>query len=335
MSGIKYSDFIDPELLERIIGADYLNQAKLINSGIIRNEGVPNESSQVEWLKQTIFSGDSDGQTVGVETEIDLKSKSQLAYALPLVWRADGAELDDISEEIMTKRTREGAEADATANLANAISAKAAQMVDTVGVKIIDGCGQFVQTEGTNYNNANGSQVNLVDLEETRSKRGENGVNFEGGFMIMRGVMFHKLGALGLVAATSNTMGNMKQDEIVRNGIRGSLLGMNLFTTDKIALDSGGTDHLIHFIEAGALRMLMAATPNIDPVIRGTRKFSDSVKFRVKLGGMVDGLSWSAAKVNPANVTNTTLATGTNYEQAATNIKNVPMAVARFDAPTF
>jgi hypothetical protein len=332
---IKYSDFTDPEVLEKIIGADYQNEARLINSGIVRKEGAPSEGSQVEWLKQTLFSGDETGQTVGVDTELDLKAKSQTSYALPIVWRGDGAELDDISEAIMAKRGREGAEADATANLATAISAKASQMIDTVSIKIIDGCAAWIVTDTNNYNNANGSQANLADLEETRAKRGEKGKNFEGGFMICRGNMYHKLASLGLVAATSNTLGNIKQDEIVRTGVVGSVLGMNLFPTDKIGIVSGDTDQYIHFIERGALRMLMADNLSIDPVIRSRRAFKDSIKFKVSLGGMVDGLSWSAAKVNPADVTNTSLATGTNYEQAATNIKNVPLAVVRFDAPTF
>jgi hypothetical protein len=331
---IKYSSFIDPEVLEKIVGADYQNEARLINSGIVRKEGAPGEGTQVEWLKQTLFSGDESGQTVGVDTEIDLKNKSQVSYALPIVWRADGAELDDISEAIMAKRGREGAEADATANLATAISAKGGQMTDTVGIKIIDGCGAFLVTDANNYVDANTAQVSLVKLEETRSTRGEKGKSFEGGFMVCRGVMYHKMASLGLVAATSNTMGNMAQDEIVRSGVVGSVLGMNLFPTDKIAL-AASSKHYIHFIERGALRMLLAEGLNIDPVVRSRRAFKDSIKFKVALGGMIDGLSWGSTKVNPATVTNTTLATGTNYEQAATNIKNVPMAVAHFAAPTF
>ncbi len=331
---IKYSSFIDPEMIERIVGADYINEARVVQSGLTRSEGTPGESSQVEWLRQTIFSGDDQGQTIGVDTEIDLKNKVQVRFALPIVWRADGAELDDISEEIMAKRTQEGAEADATSNLANAISAKSAQMVDSVAVKVIDGAGGFIITDANNFNNADGQQANLVDLEQTKSTRGEKGINFEGGFMVMRGLMFHKLNSLGLIAATSNTLGNIQQDEVVRTGVVSTLLGMNVFPTDKIALESGG-DHFIHFIERGALRMLMGANPDVDPVIRSTRAFKDSIKFRIKLGGMIDGLSWTDSKVNPALVTNTELADGTNYKQAAVNIKNVPMAVVRFDAPTF
>jgi hypothetical protein len=333
---IKYADFIDPQVLTDTIGADYLNESRLINSSIVRREGAPTEGSQVEWLKQTLFSGDEEGQTVGVDTEIDLKSKSQVQYALPIVWRADGAELDDISEAIIKKSGgREGAEADASADLSNAISAKAGTMADTVGIKIIDGCAKFLVTDANNYVDNSGSQVNLLKLEETRSTRGEKGVNFEGGFMVMRGVMYHKLGALGLIAATSNTMGNMKQDELVRSGVVGTLLGMNVFPTDKIALVESDTDHYIHFIESGALRMKIGNLLDIDPVARATRAFKSSIKFKMDLGGMVDGLSWGSAKVNPATLTNTALATGTNYEQAMTNIKNVPMAVYRCDAPTF
>ena len=327
---IAYSDIIDPQVIEKIIGADYQNEARLVNSGIITREGLPPEGTHVSWIKETLFSGDDEGQAIGVNTEISLKSKVQAQYQLPVFDRADGAELDDISEEIMAKRGREGVEAD----LANAISAKSAQMVDSAGIKIIDGSGAFIVTNASNYNNANGSQANLVDLEETKAKRGEKGTAFDGGFMIMRGLMYHKLASLGLVAATSNTMGNMVQNEVVRNGLTGTILNMNLFSTDKIALEAGG-DHYIHFVERGALKMLLGATPNMDPVLRAHRAFKSTSKFRVKMGGVMSGLSWSAAQSNPANTTNTALATGTNWELAATNVKNVPMAVVRFDAPTF
>ena len=327
---ITYADIYDPEVLTKMIGADYQNEVRLFNSGVVSKEGAPQEGSFIQWLKQTIFSTDDEGQTIGVGSEISLKNKVQTDYAMPLVWRADGVELDDVSEDIMAKLQKEGAEAD----MANAISAKAAHMIDSAGIKIIDGCGAFLITDGNNYNNANGSQANLVDLEETKAKRGEKGQSFDGGFMVMRGLMYHKLASLGLVAATSNTMGNMKQDEVVRGGLTGTLLNMNLLATDKIALEAGG-DHYIHFIEAGALRMKMANTLSIDPVVRSQRAFTDSIKFKVSFAGMVDGLSWGSAKANPAAVTNTALATGTNYEQAATNIKNVRMAVVRFDAPTF
>ena len=327
---IKYSDFIDPQNIKAVIGSDYQNEAKIVTSGLITREPLPTSGTHTTWLREKLFSGDDEGQTAGVDTEISLKNKEQTEYQVSLVDRADGAEFDDISEEIMTKAAKEGAETELT----NAISAKSAQMLDSVGIKIIDGCGAFIITNETNYNNANGSQVNLVDLEQTKSKRGEKGVNFEGGFMVMRGLMYHQIAALGLVAQTSNTLGNIKQSEIVAGGVVGTVLGMNIITTDKIALEAGG-DHYIHFLERGALRMMMSGAPDIDPFIRKERSFQDSIKFRIKAGGIVEGLSWTGAKSNPAAVTNTALATGTNYELAKAFIKNVPMCVARFDAPSF
>ena len=81
--------------------------------------------------------------------------------------------------------------------------------------------------------------------------------------------------------------------------------------------------------------MRLAGALDIDPVLRAQRAFTSSIKFKVSAAGIIDGLSWSGAKTNPAGVTNTALGTGTNYELAASYIKNVPMAVARFDAPSF
>lgn len=329
---IRYADFIDPQNIEKIIGADYQNEARTVNSGLVRIEGAPDEGTHLTWLKETLFSTDDTGQTLGVGTQITLKNQTQLEYQVPLVWRADGAEFDDIATEIMTKRQREGAEA----NVTNAISAKSAQMLDSTILAVIDGSVRFIVSNATNYNNANGSQVNLVDIEQTIATRGEKGINFENGFVMMRGIMYHQIAALGLVAATANTMGIMKQNDIVQGGLKGTILGMNPFVTDKISLESTGeVDHMLAFIEAGAVRVLASNNPSVDPIVRGVRSFTDSIKFRVKLGAIIDGLSWSGTKANPATVTNAQLQTASNYSAAATYMKNVPMAVMRCDAPTF
>jgi hypothetical protein len=330
--GIRYADFIDPQNIEKVIGSDYQNEARTVNSGLVSKEAMPNEGTHLTWLRETLFSSDTSGQVIGVGTEITLKNQTQLEYQVPLVWRADGAEFDDIATEIMTKKMREGAEA----NVTNAISEKSAQMLDDVVISVVDGCTRFIISDGTNYNNANGNQVNLVDIQQTIATRGEKLTNFENGFIMMRGLMYAQIGALGLVAATANTTGYQKQNEIVAGGMKGTILGMNPFVTDKIALEStGGVDHILVMLEPGAVRALMSNNPNIDPIVRGQRSFTDSIKFRVKLGAIVKGLSWSGSKVNPADVTNAALQTATNYELAAAYIKNVPMAVMRCDAPTF
>jgi len=273
---IRYADFIDPQNIEKIIGADYQNEARTINSGLVRTEGAPDEGTHLTWLKETLFSTDTAGQALGVGTSITLKNQTQAEYQLPLVWRADGAEFDDIATEIMTKRQREGAEA----NVTNAISAKSAQMLDDVVLDVIDGSARWIITDTTNYNNANGNQVNLVDIEQTIATRGENGIKFENGFIMMRGIMYHQIAALGLVAQTANTMGPMKQNDIVRGGLKGTILGMNPFSTDKISLESTGeVDHILVFLEPGALRVLASNNPSVDPIVRGTRSFTDSIKF--------------------------------------------------------
>lgn len=329
---IRYADFIDPQNIEKVTGSDFQDEARTYNSGLVTREPAPDEGTHLTWLRETLFSSDTAGQTIGVGTEITLKNQSQEEYQVPLVWRADGAEFDDIATEIMTKKKREGAEA----NVTNAITEKCAQMLDDVVLSVIDGCARWIITNATNYNNANGNQVNLVDIQQTIATRGENGIKFENGFIMMRGIMYHQIGALGLVAATANTMGYQKQNEIVAGGMKGTILGMNPFSTDKISLESsGGVDHILVMLEPGAVRGLASNNPSIDPIVRGQRSFTDSIKFRVKLGAIVKGLSWSGSKVNPADLTNTALQTATNYEQAAAYMKNVPMAVMRCDAPTF
>nr|BDD44688.1 hypothetical protein 18 [Legionellales bacterium] len=331
--GIRYADFIDPQNIEKVIGSDYQNEAVTYNSGLVSKEDqFPEEGTHMTWIRETLFSSDTAGQTIGVGTEISLKNQTQNEYQLPIVWRADGAEFDDIATSIMTKKRREGIET----NLTNSISEKAAQMLDDVVISVIDGANKWIITDTNNYLNKNGSQINLVNLEETKAKRGEKGKKFQNGFIVMRGNMWHKVAALGLVAQTSNTMGNMKQGQIVDGGQVGTILGMNPFVTDKIALESsGGVDHIVTMLEAGAVRGVMSPAPMMDPIVRGQRSFTDSIKFKLGLGAIIKGLSWSGSKVNPADNDNTALATGTNYEQATAYIKNVPMACVRFDAPSF
>jgi hypothetical protein len=80
---------------------------------------------------------------------------------------------------------------------------------------------------------------------------------------------------------------------------------------------------------------MLGAVPELDTPLKNHRSWKTTIKFKIKMGGVFEGLNWAATQANTATTTNTALQTAANWTLAATNIKNVPMAVARFDAPTF
>lgn len=319
----RYSDIVDPQNIEMTVADDYQFEVRLLNSGILRNEGVPTEGTHLTTIKQTLFEGNGEGQAIGVDSEITLKNKTQGEFQLPIVERADGAEFDDIADAIVAKRGKD----DIRLEVQQAVSRQSAQMADFVGIKILNGITKFIETAAVNFLDSGANDISLSFINRALATKGETATNMTdgGGFAVMRSSQFFKLQDLGLVAATSNTMGNMKQDEIVRGGLKGTLLGMNTFVTNKYPLVSGG-DQYVMFLEPNSLRFLMAPV-QVDPFQRQVRAFKDVLKFKIRLGGILDGISWSASKTNI--VTNTTLATGTNYELLKTHWGDVPAVVLR------
>lgn len=326
---ISYSQIIDPELIEKTVADEYQYEARFVESKIAKVEGTPPDSSQLAWLKETLFDGssnDGQGQAIGVNSQINLKSKSQAQYQMPIVQRADGAELDDLADEIVAKRGADDIRLDVT----NAVSRQSAQMTDWVMSSSLEGCMLYVESVGAgtaNFYDPGASSIALTHIARALATRGEKYLNIteRGGIFITRSGNGAALRELGLVAATSNTMGNMKQNQIVDTGITGTILGMTFFLTDKISAAAGSDQYSI-MIEQNALRTLLAPV-KVDPIQRKEREFKDVIKFYIRGGAVVDGIYWNAAKTNL--VTNADLQTATNYTIAKTYWDDVPMCVLR------
>lgn len=333
-----YSDYIDPQVIAANIGADYANESKIFNSGIVRDMGAPSEGSQVEWIKTALFSGNPEGQAIGVGTEINLEEEEQTSYALPIFSRADGALIDQEAERIISKAPYMGLSFEQVQekimqSMTEAVNTQAMQMYDSALAKVLSGCTEYMATNDINYLDTAADQIALNDFTQVLSEVGEAASRFTdgGAFVVLKGDMKQKLISLGLVAATSNTMGNIQQDEIVRTGSLGTLLGMNVLDTDKID-GTDDTDQYISIVGRGSMPAFRSVI-DVRPLQEKERSFQEILKFRFHGGSVVDGLSWSANKSNI--VTNTQLATGTNYETAASNTKNIPLCVIRTPAPTF
>jgi len=109
------------------------------------------------------------------------------------------------------------------------------------------------------------------------------------------------------------------------------ILGLQIFQTDKISTVSGSTDHYLYIAERGALRIKGRVRPDLDPIVRAERQFADIIKFKMKLGGGLLGMSWGGSASDL--VTNSSLATATNWSKAKTYWKDIPMCVLRASVP--
>jgi hypothetical protein len=324
---MRYADVIDPQVVAEIIPGDWQNSIQIVQSGLVSFAGEPLSSSLEDFIREDLFNSDEDGQTVGVGSQIDLKDLVQNKYSIPIVNRADGATLDDIEGDITAQvRTK------VQDNFIERVMEKAGRMLEGVAIATAVGCGAKLVSAAENYKDGNGSQVSLALINELRSKRGDQG-KFQGGFMLMRGDMLFKLGALGLISESSNTTSVNFKDQIVNFGEFSKILGMTPVVSDRVPTVPSETDQYIYLMEAGAIKMKGAGRPMIDPIIRATDAFADIVKFRIRVGGTVLGMGYSGTRSD--KISNTDLQTATNWARAAKYAKNVKMAVLRVDAPTF
>lgn len=330
----EYANLIDPQLLNNNIDADYANEARLVASSIVSVEGVPDESSQLGWVKNKMFAG-SNAQAVGVGTSLTIKNKVQSEFQFPIVKRGNAGELDGTFEQIRKKATRlSWTEREVQENITNSLTdglmTNAGQGLDDVGINILLGTSAFCKTNSINYNDDSGSQVSLVAISETMALRGEASTQFsQNGFICMTGVMYQKMIQLGLVAFTTVTTGMAKQDMFVESGDLGRILGMRPFTSDKITQPEANDERII-LIEQGGLRMV-ASPIDVKRPQKIPRRDAFEQEYYFRAGGIVNGFSWATAKANV--VTDADLSTGTNYEVFAENNKNLPFAVLEVDEP--
>lgn len=336
----QYSDLVDVAKVTQIVGTNYLNMAKIATSGLLSIEGEITQGTTEDWIRAEMFESDSTGQAIGVNSQISLKTETQTRYKCPVMYRADGALLDDIYEKISVKDAQRQAET----RVINGINKKAAQMVDGVYVAIINGWVTYCATNDVNYLNKNGSQVSPAIMQEGKAERLDEG-EFSNGILLCRSLLYYKLGALGMAAYTSNTLGAMAQNSLIQTGkvVNDTYLGMTVLMTDKL-YNVGGTttesdsyDHYFLLMERGSIRSKGSTIPEIDPLLRERDSFQTVAKFKIGLGGTIKNVSWQGSVGGDGEITNTALETYTNWTTAVKsgNEKYIPVAVVRVDQPSF
>ena len=319
-----YSDVVNVADVEQIVGTNYTNEARLVQYGLVRTEGDPvMQGVNIGWVREKLFEDSDSGQAIGIDTEVTLKKKVQTKYQTPIVSRGDAAEFDDTFEEISAKVKK-----DAMTTIASAITRKNAQMLDKTLLSVLEGVGAYVITDTTNYLDTSTNQISLAYIASAKAKRYDDAFT-NGGTMLVRSLVYHKLVALGLIAATTNTFGNAAQDSMVRTGKLGTVCGLNVEMSDKLALNS--SDYLCYLLEPTSIIVYGATAPQIDPIQRKERGFKDILKWKFRAGVGFEGMSWGATASDL--VLDTDLATGTNWTLAKANIKHLPIVVLDVPLP--
>jgi hypothetical protein len=308
--GYLYSELVDRAKIVKIIGTDYPKMANVYRSDLLAFEGLSDQGTTEEWIRSQLWEADT-LQPVGADSEITLQGETQTLYKVPICWRAGGALLDNIWEEMRAKATTS-----AETNLTNRVNEAAAQGYDDFFVAILNGYNSYAATNSTNYLNKNGSQITPKIIQETKAKLKENGMKI--GTIVCRTLMYYQLGALGMAAYTANTLGAAAQDSLTQTGrvVNDTYLGAKVVMTDKLFNQAGladdTQDHYISFAIPGAMMAKNAR-------------------------GGVQNMSWQGTAAGDGSITDAQLATSTNWTTAVVSGSEhfIPIAVCRVDVPTF
>lgn len=316
-----FSDVVVDNEIGRVIATRYLNEAKFVASGIVENQGIVAQGTAYEWIRETLFQNSGDGQVISIGSEFSLNKKSQAKYQIPKVWRGDAGLVDLIFEDIKSK-----APADQETELANAISLASAQNTDGVIAAVINGFGKWAKANNTNYVDDKSNQVSFAKFQAAKAKRGDEGM-FNNGIIVARSAEIHKLFATAQVAATANTAGAQAQDSVISTGnyVNGTVLGMTMLMSDKVALDSADSKPFIYLMERNSIGAKFSGAPVVRGPIYDVRYFGEVLQYGVSVAAGIKGMSYGGTITD--GITNTQLATAGNWALAASDAKFVPVCV--------
>ena len=316
MAYTTYADILDPEVLMATIGENWLYGANLINSGIIGVDSLPLKGTLTSEIRQKVLQNRT-GQALNPGDTISGAKREQEKASMPVLWRYDRIEEPDPIEEIIDTEIPQ-----INADFAGEIQRASIQYVDDSFVKIIEGIGAALTA---NQYDGSGSEISLAAIAATKTKVGDKVRNLDGGAMVVSSAKYWKLVSLGLVAATSNTFGNMAQDMMVREGtLPVTVVGFTPVVTDKLAA-APASDYYTYLVG----RNQVVARGGVRPIIKINEidgKFSTEIKFYVRYGLGCSGMKWGASA--SAKVTDTDLSTSTNWS-LATNCNSNDVTIFR------
>jgi len=298
----RYSDIYNPEMLQKIVGEQWLNDPMVVRSGIVSRSAKPLQGTLTTDIRRKTFQ-DSSGQAVAAGDTISSNNRQEEGANSPVIWRYNSLTEPDVTEEISPKDIL--AE---NASLAAEIQKAASSYVDDSVISMCEGVNAGIGAANQYDYSATGT-IALVAINTTMALALDKKDQLKGGGMVMHSKVYFDALALGLVAATSNTFGNKAQDEMVRRGeLPETILGFTPIVTDKLALD--GSDYRTFLVGQGALMLKGTEAPNIEVQRKQNAKATITL-FDVSYGLGVDAMKWTVS--GKENVTDTELLTASSW----------------------
>ena len=317
MSGFtSYADIYDPEVLKMLIGENWLNDPRVVQSGIVMRDQLQIQGTLGTNIRQKRFQ-DSSGQALKAGDPISSVGKVQEAVNSPILWRYNSSIDPDAIADIESKLSP-----DMNASLAGDISSASAQYVDDSAIAIMEGVGAALssnQTSGT------GATITLAKLNAAKAKSLDKTTQLDSGAIILDSKVFYDLVALGLLAATANTFGIQLQQNMVASGnLPTNVLGLTPIVTDKLS-SAPSSEYYTYLVGANSLVLQGNGSPQVE-VHRLTDTFATRTNFKLRYGLGVRAMKWGVSGKEDA--TDTELATSTNWT-LSTNAKSNDVAIYR------
>ena len=133
MADTRYIDIYDPETLQKLVGEQWLNEARFTKAGIIRRDAQPMKGTLTTIIRQKTFQNTS-GQALKANDPISTVNKQQEGANNPRIWRSNGISEPDIIDDILTKNIPEE-----NANMADAIRIASSEYLDDSGTSALEG----------------------------------------------------------------------------------------------------------------------------------------------------------------------------------------------------
>lgn len=310
-----FADIYDPEVLKKLIGEGWLNNANVITSGIMKRDPREMQGSLVSEIRQKMFA-DSVGQSLKAGDEISAINKTQEKANMPNLWRYNAINMPDVIEDIETKDIPSE-----NANMAEDISKASTQYVDDSSIKLIEGVAGALTA---NQFDAGANDITLQFISDTKAKALDKLRSLDSGAIIMHSKVYYDALALGLVTNNNSTFGLAAKEQMVRDGnLPTNILGLTPIVTDKLALDSG--DYRTYLVGANALVLRGNESPDIE-VNRLPKSRSTFINFLIRYGVGAPGMKWGLA--GKEDVSDAELAAAANWT-LATNAHSNDVAVYR------
>jgi hypothetical protein len=316
MATPSYSDKVDPEMIEKIIGQNWEFNTRLFNLGILKRDPRPLQGTQVTNIRSTRFQA-YDGQNVAIGDPVSSVVETQTTSVHPIIWKYRATTLSDIAAEIEVKDAET-----INVGLAGEIQKASAQDQEDSIIATIKGVGAALTA---NQSGATTTTITLATLLDGKAALEDMGESLNGGIALMRSEPYYFAAKLGLVASTSNTMGPVHQTTTVNDGsLPSELFGMTPIISNKLA-SLGSDGYYIYYIGREAINIQGSGAPNVKSAdLTSNRIWGSNVLSNISFGIGFYGTSFGASASE--TISDTALATSTNWSLSDSYAKYVKIA---------